>query len=597
MTADATAQLIQRINSQLPPETVGSYENATTLLGSVNTFVGIAANYAGILSLFNPGGGGGEAGDAAAAAEAAAALQQTSHAEGGAAEGVAAAAAGAVSGGVGAVVVIYLSFVMATLSALSASGSTDDPAQIYQDLITRLAELQNTATLTYYQEKLNNAENYWVDVYTDLNNLQHEGVKGSQVQGNANQFITDAQHMVVDLLDTGSGYWERPPLQELQFSTQSVGYGLFGAQGWYGQLPRPHIYTSSTAQGGTVVSDPNTMMPLAVWAIQAYLAIMEVAHEIDSTQYTFLGFLQHFWTDLRDHAQFLYSQYTLAVGAQVGNGIDPPLDPPPYGLIKSDMPSLADVTSFMAERIGTLWLDDLPQPSPLPNLTPDQAPAAGDCWNGIYGVADQFAPYPSPLAVPSTGLSCILDFFTTDGLSGMLSAARYSGEGVDIAATLAQWVQYNWTYPWFTTRLTLSLMARWKALYLVHGHSFTWSIIQNLRALAAAGASAAGKPPLPAFAVPQLPDGTLAHGDWSVRELVSIIVKAGPAALFGATETLLSTTVEGGLPDAGTGYSVYAIITTLDLLARSNWAGGPDTPTPLSFPVSFRDRLAAAASV
>ena len=179
----------------------------------------------------------------------------------------------------------------------------------------------------------------------------------------------------------------------------------------------------------------------------------------------------------------------------------------------------------------------------------------------------------------------------------MLSAARYSGEGVDIAATLAQWVQYNWTYPWFTTRLTLSLMARWKVLYLVHGHSFTWSIIQNLRALAAAGASAAGKPPLPAFAVSQLPDGTLAHGDWSVRELVSIIVKAGPAALFGATETLLSTTVEGGLPDAGTGYSVYAIITTLELLARSNWAGGPDTPTPLSFPVSFRDQLAAAASV
>lgn len=613
MAADATAQLIQRIKSQLSPDEVTSYENATNFVGTLDGVVGIAANYAQILSLAIPVSGG----DAVAAAAASSALA------GDTAEDVAAAAAGAASGGVGAVVIIFLSAVAGVLGTLLGSSGSTDPDQLFQAFETTLTDTFNAAVATYYQGKLMNAQNYWTNLYTDLNNLQLQGtgVNGPapQVTGplNQNEFIQDAQRMVNNLFDPGSGYWERPFFMELQFAAQTVPYFFVfstleyipqTSPGWYGKLPQPQVRLSVITPGVEVVSDPNTMLPLAVWAIQAYLTIMEAAHEADPGevgnpadpgQYTFQEFLQHYGpTDLAGYASFLYTQFTLAVGAR-GSGTDAP-----HGLVKTDVPSFEDVLSFIwykAQQLSPFenwwpwpWWPPTP-PSSLdaegnqvpPNSVPgfpspfavtdDHAPTAGYGWNGVYGVADAFAPYPSSVAVPSTGPSCIVDLFNTDPLPELLSVLPPPEAGFDYQQWLQYHVQYFWTYPWLKTRLTLALMARWKALYLFHGHSATWAVIQHLDGLAS-------QPP---HAIPKLPDGTMASGNWSVRELFGIIEEGGPAASYGATE--LSS-------KDGTGYSVVRLVNVLNVLAKGDW-GGYDENTTLSMPASFRDRLAAAALV
>ena len=124
-------------------------------------------------------------------------------------------------------------------------------------------------------------------------------------------------------------------------------------------------------------------------------------------------------------------------------------------------------------------------------------------------------------------------------------------------------------------RLTLGVMARWKALYLFRGYDTVWSVLQQLRVLA-------NEAPL---LTPQLPDGLLATGDWSIRELCNITKNV---------EAQSASTLPSVLTSDGKAFSVLHLIQVLDEVAKGNWAG-PATGNPLSMPASLRDRLAAVA--
>jgi hypothetical protein len=118
-------------------------------------------------------------------------------------------------------------------------------------------------------------------------------------------------------------------------------------------------------------------------------------------------------------------------------------------------------------------------------------------------------------------------------------------------------------------------MARWKALYLFNGYDKVWSTIQNLRVL-----SEQSLLPTPTLAQ----DGTQANGNWSARELIARIT-INPVVL----------------PLVAVKVSLLFLVSTLDVIAKGNWAGpqgGETNPSDWvvpSRPLGFRDRLAAAA--
>jgi hypothetical protein len=97
---------------------------------------------------------------------------------------------------------------------------------------------------------------------------------------------------------------------------------------------------------------------------------------------------------------------------------------------------------------------------------------------------------------------------------------------------------------------------------------------------------------------PPLPDGTKANGDWSIRELSSIlsntlqpfsdsVIVDGVALSPGALSASLSG---NALP----GISVRALIVALSTIANGNW-DGPAKQVSLAGGASFQDRLSLAA--
>jgi hypothetical protein len=202
-------------------------------------------------------------------------------------------------------------------------------------------------------------------------------------------------------------------------------------------------------------------------------------------------------------------------------------------------------------------------------------PMRGYAWNGVYGVVDEYGFYPSPVAIPSSSPWHLLDIVKTDSLVAMFRA--YSPYPYLWEGELGGWI-----HPWIQNKLILGLMARWKAIYLFKGYDKVWSILQSL------GSLPGQSPP----ATLTLQDGTMANGNWSARELCSVLNLEGYMGSL--------ATAWGAQPNVFYGYSLFALVQCLDQIANGNWVGpqGHILGTPiqgLSRPVSFRDRLAAAA--
>ncbi len=559
MTTDATAQLIQRILNQLSqdnPSAAGVQDYENNLLQQLDNSIGVVANWAQIGSV--------------------------------------ALAAGNVSGGVGFIVVLGISEIMAALSALTDSGSTDQ--QTLQQLFTNIQDIQNVTISNYWANKIATIATLWSPLQADLDNISNEGFgqwkKGpsnADVTGNVNHFYNDALRFVNNLVPAenfvdGLGYWQRPNVQSLQFTAQYVVYGteqsdLSGwSMGWYGKLPRPQLL-NSTSDGTTYVADPKTMLPFLLLGIESYLTIAALVNQIDPGEPTFSEYLNDFKVNIANYASCLYNQYQTAV----------------TGLEKSDIPSAPDVLRFFSYLSGGLlagimestpgeWLNTGPK-SPMA-YSPD-SPQTGYAWNGIYGVADQYAFYPAVSAgapagsaafavgVPSSGPSWIIDNINTDALVAIFEQdlIRYS--------FLKEATFVNWVYPWIQDRMILGTMARWKALYLFNGYVKVWEILQKL-----------GNLP---YQTPQprvtLPDGTIANANWSARELCGVLNVSG-SILNGVSNGSLLT---GGMTG---GYSLLSLVICLDNIARGSWVGPPGNVPPgngLARPAGFRDRLTAAA--
>ena len=126
-------------------------------------------------------------------------------------------------------------------------------------------------------------------------------------------------------------------------------------------------------------------------------------------------------------------------------------------------------------------------------------------------------------------------------------------------------------------------MARWKAIYLVKGCDQVWSALQRLQFLA--------KPSAPI--VPSVlrldQDGTIADGNWSARELLSLLNTGeflGPGKFQVSLDPSWTTW----------GDSLYALLVVLNIVANGNWAGPttqeslkPPMKSPSAFAVCYRE--------
>ena len=556
MTSDITSQLIQRILSQLSqdnPDAASIQKNTISFLGTLDGVVGIGANYAQILSLGIPIAGADAV--VAAAAQAAAA--------GGTGAATAAAAAAAASGGPALAIVALISFTIAILSQLTST--SDNSTAALQELINLLVDTKNVIIANYWTNQNRNIESYWDVVYNELDDLKSEGPQGYDVQKRgAAQYHWDAHFFVTYLIDTTNGFWQRPYVQGLEFNAQNVPYilqlpGI--TMGWYGSLTAVR-QTPYSSQGANYVNDCS-MLPLLLLAIESYLTIEELVNQIDPSAPTFSEFLTDFNVDLQNYAEFLQKQVELAMN----------------GLVKSDIPSFEDVMGFINYKNS--FLQYQPASGAGASSFLGGSPQAGQAWNGVYGVVDKFGFYESPVPIPSSASSNLINLINTDNLETELWQA--SQENDNFTETLP-----DWTFPWVQNRLTLGLMARWKALYLFNGYDKAWSVLQSLRVLAK----------LPLLPTPTLnQDGTRANGNWSVRELC-IVLNAGEVIL----DVILNGPLQGSIYESY--YSLFSLVQRLDNIANGNWVGPPSysvsvtlggTGQGLSRPVGFRERLAAAA--
>jgi hypothetical protein len=595
MTTDATSQLIQRIMSQLSQNNASAQDFNTNLLSRVSSIVGTAANYTQILSTAE----GPIAQAAAASLLKDIADRQNANpptlTPGAAAE--ASALTTAAAAGVGAVVVLILSFFLAALVAANQSGSAQ--AQALAQLNTDVLDIKDVELATYWQDKLTSIISFWNSptggLGTDLDNIANEGTGGFDVKNDVNKFHDNAMAFVNNLIPSKTPgaevYWERPFVQSQIFAAQQVLYpappdegnpdaiSIGSIMGWYGNFPQPQLGPPLGGSATQMVLDPRSALPFLLLGLHSYLTIEALVNPIDTSQPTFSDFLTQFKGDLQDYASFLYSQYKLAVN----------------GIVKSDIPGDADCLSFlyfMAEIVyGSSFADNTqwwggsyPRPS-----VPGSWPYAGYAWNGVYGVVAAYPQYgtyePSPpVAVPSSSPSHLIDIINTDNLVADFNFEQHFQYDYLQRATLAELM------PWIHGKLILGLMARWKAIYLISGYDKVWSILQNLRLLA-------NQPPLPTLMLDQ--DGTIANGNWSARELCQVLLYSEYGEAYGVPYGRLDTVWSGDVVDgviAGPyygGYSLFLLVQCLDAIASGSWANSPgNAPTR---PVSFRDRLAAAA--
>jgi hypothetical protein len=266
------------------------------------------------------------------------------------------------------------------------------------------------------------------------------------------------------------------------------------------------------------------MAPVLALGIQSYLILESFLNFIDSTQPTLKEFVDEFFGDLQTYATFLYKMYSQAVN----------------GIVKTDLPSDDEI-------LGTLWHIALLKgvlaiPSTDPNRDPWQSWGApvplpkdqpvgafsgnGWAWNLCYGASETYPQYGfyGTLQVDQGPLNAFTPAYVVSWLDWRNAVSEWEAANFfsNVDGTLYIWINelQGWTFTWLKNRIILGRMARWKAIYLLNAFDGVWSVLQALQRLAAPN------PPI----VPStmtLQDGTIADGNWSVRELCSVVVGGG----------------------------------------------------------------------
>ena len=257
--------------------------------------------------------------------------------------------------------------------------------------------------------------------------------------------------------------------------------------------------------GHTVVFDPQYALPAYLKAVQSLLTIHVL---LDEEPHQFLAKWQ---ADFIKWADALEFRYNIGVG----------------GLVKTDIPTENDVLSALSDPRFSLY----------------------------YGVVDIYGVYKDPIIPPSKAASHIIESFPV----GIIKLFPDDSDRQRFE---------NFVYTWFKDRVTLGLMARWKAIYLMRGYDKAWSALQNLRILA------------------KQQSGLLndSNKNWSARELFRVL--SNPT----------SPENPGGW--IGLWLSLSDLVNRLDRIAKGTWSVPSDDVSVDNLrkrPIGFRDRLAASA--
>ena len=606
MATDATTLLIQRILHQLSPDGASAQQSGLSLIGQGNSVLSTAANWAQILGTAE---GPVVLAGTVAATQTAGSAAASAAAEAGALDSTVATA------GIAGIAILMVSFLLANLAG--DDGSTE--TQALDQLGNEILDIEEVTLANYWQDKLTSILSFWNSptggLGTDLDNLANEGTGGTDVKNDVTKFHDNALAFVNNLIPSKTPgtepYWERPFLPDQAFSAQAVAYAAppdpetpgapiapGATMGWYGTLPQPQAGPPLGGSSGQMALDPWTALPFLLLGLESYMTLESLVHLIDTSQPTFTQFLKSFQSDLRDYTSFLFSQYQLAVN----------------GIVKSDIPSAADVFSFIylyaeVENIGDLfpdntfadWGGSIYYPGVPGNYI--GCPYAGFAWNGVLGAVTaypQYGAYESspPMPVPWSSTAGLIDLINTNNIvNELLEQIGGKGSVPPLAASLTynqNFTLSQWSAPWAMNKAILGTMARWKAIYLINGFDQVWSILQSLRALAQ-------QSQLPTMLLNQ--DGTIANGNWSIRELCSVlnvsgIILAGVPTPYGDLTTLwVSRTVDGTIAGwTASGYSLYALVGALYNIGGGNWAAPPSSPeSGPRRPLSFRGLMAAAA--
>jgi hypothetical protein len=568
MADDVTLVLIREVLTSyrqgLPPGSTDVQDDKSKFFEKVNNTVSIMANWAQLETLVVENSS--TAAEIVAAAAKAAAITGATAQDVNKAVAEAAAAGSSISAaGIAVLAVVLIIGIIGTLSQTDPeSGNQKVLGEIYKGI----EDLKKMLGQEHWTWTMDNIKGWETPVVTALQTISggwdHDTHKWNigDPAFMTNQFWWSAMNLVNQFFINGAA-WVRPRVEWATFKPPGVNTQHYRNMVWYGELPRPG------PEDDPNVFDPQYTLPAWLYGVQSWLTIIALQHQIDPEHWPkFETIVEQYQNTLAGWSEFLREKYDKAV----------------LGLVKSDLPSASDIIGFLNAQY--LWMgpnyntSDVPWIGPFDDgssyfyltgyapLPPDTPPTTGFAWNLIYGVVDMYAVFSQPSFIVVDGqlsyksLSYMIESFQRFDSYNVFRTTRLINGHVFLHPMIV---------PWVRARVAVGLMARWKAFYLLRGYDKAWSILQTLRFLAA----------LPPADELTLQDETKANGNWSLRELYSVL-----GNLDGFYGNWLRTDR----------LSLYNLMDALNKIATSDWGFPYPSPTPtLSRPASFRDRLAAAA--
>jgi hypothetical protein len=549
------------------------------------------------------------------------------------AAGEAATLTAAASIGVGLAVAAVLVVASAILASVVGSDqSSSAESEFFQDIMTDLGVVTGqTEAIYWYGKQTGNIQADWVKLGDDLDDLASEGTGGVYVTGvpgtatsppipgDVASYHSDGQTFLATVMDPLNWGVPQQPQPSLPWAVPTgwgfadAPYMAFPWNWWYGPLPLP---AGVSGPPGASIEDPRTMLSLFAMGLQSYITLESVSNIINPALPTIAEFVEQFSSDLENYLSFIYGNYQLAV----------------LGIVKTATPSLTDLAGFIYNLQDVLHLLQLgldqgaaPSPNygtPLADYQPINPqsqdengnppfapPTTGASWNGVYGACETYPlygvyPTPSQPQAPTWPWPPAAASLYTSAY--FISGIDFTGAGVlanDVVTVGGQsylegGAVYGWLVPWLQNRIILGNMARWKAVYLVNGYQQVWDVITSLQRLWLSNPPDPANPPA-AIAPTQLTlaDGTIANGNWSLRELFQVVNTDidGVAQLIGSDPK--QPIFWGPAGNTVPVYSMTELAQFLYIIANGDWPGPPYVPPgeEPSGPYSLRQLLAQAA--
>lgn len=468
----------------------------------------------------------------------------------------------------------YFQVIATVIDFIYSAVLKDVRSSLERDVLMALGEgvedLLNLAGATDAEVKMSDLRGYATDVRADEEILVTEGPRGAHV--NAATFFKDALKLIDACED--DFYWYRPlvltraaapaAVPDEIIEGRLVG-GWWRGAAWYdtaiGIPPPPvgaNVYhvvpPTDTAHvpGFATVLDPQLALTAFLSATKNFLVITQQLDPAGFPQFLDPSAPNNYNWKVREIANHLQSFYDGSVSARPGGTFR--TDTLVSGLVSSRIP-----TSEEVYNLG--WNVTFASPT----RTADPNPIVTPSWNGIYGVIDSHAVYVHSVGAPSSGPSHEVAAFPTENISTLVDEPRNS------------YTYQHDIYPWVLDRVTVGIIARWKAVYLRQGYDKAWSILQHLRILTGE----------------QTRELTDTRRDWSARFLFEALPGL-PRADSDIAEMRLSILVE-----------------RLRQISVAGWNNPPDdTPRTLDYtdgfgrpwgwdkrPVGLRSLLGLAASI